>query len=141
MGRTSQTSCSQGQKTSHGGGSNNVPCTLCSQTFGAEKGLCPARGEAGLGASRHSTQFRRPLRGWPVAGRLSAGCKADGLCDPQLPVRPAPGRACRRARPRGARLLAAAASTAAPNTMESQHFCQKKSEVTWVLSKKIFFKY
>lgn len=57
MGRTSQTSCSQGQKTSLGGGSNNVLCILCSQTFGAEKGLCPARGEAGLRSSRHLTHI------------------------------------------------------------------------------------
>lgn len=29
LGRTSQTSCSQGQKISHGGGSDNVLCILC----------------------------------------------------------------------------------------------------------------
>lgn len=39
-------------------------------------------------------------------------------------------------------LAAATASVAAPNTMESQRFARKsKSEVTQVLSEKIFFKY
>lgn len=35
----------------------SVLCILCSQTFGAEKGLCPARGEAGLRSSRHLTHI------------------------------------------------------------------------------------
>lgn len=72
-GRTSQTSCSQGQKTSHGGGSNNVLCILCRHL--AQKGLCPARGDAGLGSSRHLTHIEAcseltSSEGY-VVGRLS----------------------------------------------------------------------
>lgn len=107
MGRTSQTSCSQGQKTSHGGGSNNVLCILCSQTFGAEKGLCPARGEAGLRSSRHLTHMETCPELTSSEGvacsRTSVRLAVRQMGSAILscpPVRPAPGTACRRARPR-----------------------------------------
>lgn len=48
MGRTSQTSCSQGQKTSHGGGSNNVLCILC-RHLAQRRASAPHAGPQALG--------------------------------------------------------------------------------------------
>lgn len=58
-----------------------------------------------LGSSRHLTRTEgcselTSCEGVAGGKTCLVGHKADGLCDPQLPVRPAPGIACRRARPR-----------------------------------------
>lgn len=100
-GRTSQTSRSWGQSTSHGGGSNDVLCILC-RHLAERRASAPHAGTQAWvwPALAHSEVCSEPTScgGWRVAGR-PAGCKADRLCDPQLPIRPAPGVACRRARP------------------------------------------
>lgn len=94
------------------------------RTRGPAAGVWPAlaRGEA--------CSELTSCAGWWVAGR-PAGCKADRLCDPQLPVRPCPGHSMQEGQARRHPLATATASTAAPNTMESQRFARKsKSEVT-----------
>lgn len=48
VGRTSRTSRSQGQKTSHGGGSNNVLCILC-RHLAESRTSAPHAGTRGLG--------------------------------------------------------------------------------------------
>lgn len=81
-----------------------MSCVYCVDIWRRED-LCPACGDAGLGSSRHLLITRRVLSGRPVRRGWQDVCpavrKADRLYDPQLPVRPAPGIACRRARPRG----------------------------------------
>lgn len=58
-GRTSRTSRSWGQKTSHGGGSDNVLCILC-RHLAESRASAHTRGR-GLGSGRHLLMVRRAL--------------------------------------------------------------------------------
>ena len=75
-----------------------MSCAYCADIW--QRGLCSTRGTRSLGLAGTRSWRGMPCADvlWELTGR-PAGYKAARLCDPQLPIRTAPGIACRRARP------------------------------------------